>query len=65
MDSLTFPEDFKVKTVSEFCAETKSGSTPSVSIMNTGKTERFLGSNLARCITISLCRQKNILPRWD
>ena len=29
MDSSTFPEDFKVKTVSEFCAETKSGSTPS------------------------------------
>lgn len=29
MDSLIFPEDFKVKTVSEFCAETKSGSTPS------------------------------------
>ena len=29
MDSLTFQEDFKVKTVSEFCAETKSGSTPS------------------------------------
>jgi type I restriction enzyme S subunit len=29
MDSLTFPEDFKIKTVSEFCAETKSGSTPS------------------------------------
>lgn len=29
MNSLTFPEDFKVKTVSEFCAETKSGSTPS------------------------------------
>ena len=29
MDSLTFPEDFKVKTVAEFCAETKSGSTPS------------------------------------
>ena len=29
MDRLTFPEDFKVKTVSEFCAETKSGSTPS------------------------------------
>ena len=29
MDSLTFPEYFKVKTVSEFCAETKSGSTPS------------------------------------
>ena len=29
MDSLTFPEDFKVKTVSEFCAETKSDSTPS------------------------------------
>lgn len=29
MDSLTFPEDFKVKTVSAFCAETKSGSTPS------------------------------------
>lgn len=29
IDSLTFPEDFKVKTVSEFCAETKSGSTPS------------------------------------
>ena len=24
-----------------------------------------LGSNLARCITISLCRQKNILLRWD
>ena len=24
-----FPEDFKIKTVSEFCAETKSGSTPS------------------------------------
>lgn len=29
MDSLTFPEDFKIKTVYEFCAETKSGSTPS------------------------------------
>ena len=29
MDSLAFPEDFKIKTVSEFCAETKSGSTPS------------------------------------
>lgn len=29
IDSLTFPADFKVKTVSEFCAETKSGSTPS------------------------------------
>ena len=29
MDRLTFPEDFKVQTVSEFCAETKSGSTPS------------------------------------
>ena len=29
MDSLTFPKDFKIKTVSEFCAETKSGSTPS------------------------------------
>lgn len=28
-DSLIFPEDFKIKTVSEFCAETKSGSTPS------------------------------------
>ena len=29
MDSLIFPEDFKIKTVSEFCTETKSGSTPS------------------------------------
>lgn len=29
MDSLIFPKDFKIKTVSEFCAETKSGSTPS------------------------------------
>lgn len=29
MDRLTFPEDFKVQTVSEFCADTKSGSTPS------------------------------------
>ena len=29
MDRLTFPEDFKIKTVSEFCAETKSGLTPS------------------------------------
>ena len=29
MDSLIFPEDFKIKTVSEFCAETKSGLTPS------------------------------------
>ena len=29
MDRLSFPEDFKIKTVSEFCAETKSGSTPS------------------------------------
>jgi type I restriction enzyme S subunit len=29
MDRLTFPEEFKVQTVSEFCAETKSGSTPS------------------------------------
>lgn len=29
LDRLTFPEDFKAKTVSEFCAETKSGSTPS------------------------------------
>lgn len=29
MDRLTFPKDFKVKNVSEFCIETKSGSTPS------------------------------------
>ena len=29
MDSLIFPENFKIKTVSEFCVETKSGSTPS------------------------------------
>ena len=29
MDRLTFPEDCKIKAVSEFCAETKSGSTPS------------------------------------
>lgn len=29
MDILTFPEDFKIQTVSEFCVETKSGSTPS------------------------------------
>lgn len=29
MDRLTFPEGFKVQTVSEFCIETKSGSTPS------------------------------------
>lgn len=29
MDSLTLPKDFKVQTVSEFCYETKSGSTPS------------------------------------
>ncbi len=29
MDRLTFPEDFRVQTVSEFCVETKSGSTPS------------------------------------
>lgn len=29
MDRLTFPKDFKVEKVSEFCVETKSGSTPS------------------------------------
>lgn len=29
MDRLTFPEGFKVQSVSEFCIETKSGSTPS------------------------------------
>lgn len=29
MDSLTLPESFKVQTVSEFCVDTKSGSTPS------------------------------------
>ena len=29
MDRLTFPKDFKVENVSEFCVETKSGSTPS------------------------------------
>ena len=29
MDNLTLPTDFKVQTVSEFCADTKSGSTPS------------------------------------
>ena len=29
MDRLTFPKGFKVQTVSEFCADTKSGSTPS------------------------------------
>ena len=29
MDRLTFPKNFKVKNVSEFCVETKSGSTPS------------------------------------
>lgn len=28
MDSLTIPKDFKVENVSEFCIETKSGSTP-------------------------------------
>lgn len=29
MDRLTLPDDFKIQTVSEFCRETKSGSTPS------------------------------------
>jgi len=29
MDSLTLPDNFKVQTISEFCADTKSGSTPS------------------------------------
>ena len=29
MDRLTFPDGFRIQTVSEFCAETKSGSTPS------------------------------------
>lgn len=29
MESLTLPENFKIQTVSEFCANTKSGSTPS------------------------------------
>lgn len=29
MDRLTLPKDFKVENVSEFCVETKSGSTPS------------------------------------
>ena len=29
MERLTFPKDFKVENVSEFCIETKSGSTPS------------------------------------
>lgn len=29
MGSLTLPENFKIQTVSEFCANTKSGSTPS------------------------------------
>ena len=32
MDSLTLPESFKVQTVSEFCVDTKSGSTPSRTI---------------------------------
>lgn len=29
IDGITLPEDFKVKTVSDFCVDTKSGSTPS------------------------------------
>ena len=29
MDTLTLPDDFEIQTVSEFCRETKSGSTPS------------------------------------
>lgn len=29
MDSLKLPKDFKIQTVSEFCVDTKSGSTPS------------------------------------
>ena len=29
MDRLTLPDDFEIQTVSEFCGETKSGSTPS------------------------------------
>ena len=29
MDRLSFPENFSIQTVSEFCVETKSGSTPS------------------------------------
>ena len=29
MDRLSFPDGFRIQTVSEFCAETKSGSTPS------------------------------------
>ena len=29
MDRLTLPDDFEIQTVSEFCRETKSGSTPS------------------------------------
>ena len=29
MERLTLPDDFSIKTVSEFCSETKSGSTPS------------------------------------
>ena len=29
MDKLTLPDDFEIQTVSEFCGETKSGSTPS------------------------------------
>lgn len=33
MDRLTFPEGFKVQSVSEFCIETKSGSTPSRTMM--------------------------------
>lgn len=28
MDSLTLPDNFKVQTISAFCADTKSGSTP-------------------------------------
>jgi len=29
MDRLTIPNDFEIKTISEFCSDTKSGSTPS------------------------------------
>lgn len=63
MERLTFPKDFKVENVSEFCIETKSGSTPSRTTKEYWKTEQFLGSSLVKYIIISLCRQKNISHR--
>ena len=62
MDRLTLPDDFEIQTVSEFCGETKSGSTPSrtnneywengtISWVKSGEVHNNITLQTEECIT--------------